>query len=209
MRIHLLALGGLSLLAACTPAVDESMINQMEEAVSEGLSAQGEVKEVELTKENDDRMTGFAVIEPREAPGTEARFDCTAERQGESGTQFSWRCNPATQSADAGSTTTIPANASKDPAAGAIPAAAPLASLDRVPYVGRWTDIGDCSQVTVLGADGVFITANGARGNWDVRGDQFTLSGANGSATWTVRLDDPNTLTLTSADGTSGRSTRC
>ncbi len=207
MRIHLLALGGLSLLAACTPAVDDSMINQMEEAVREGLAAQGEVKEVELTKENDDRMTGFAVIEPSEAPGTEARFDCTAERQGETGTQFSWRCNPAAQSADAGSTSS-PADGGKEPA-GAVPAASQLASLDRVPYVGRWSDTGDCSEVTILGADGVFIAPNGARGNWDVRGDQLTLSGAGGTGTWAIRLEDPNTLTLTEADGTVGRSVRC
>ncbi len=204
MRAWLLLSGGFALVAGCTPAVDNQMVDQMENAVRGGLAAQGTVKQVELTRENDNRMTGFAVVEPREAPGTEARFNCTAERQGTSGAQFSWQCNPP--SGAPGETQSAAAPGGKDPQP--VAAAQPT-GLDRAPYVGRWTDTGDCNVVTVLQADGVFITATGARGNWDVQGDQFTFSGPGGTSTWTVMLEDPNTLRLTNAEGTSGQSTRC
>src|ERR671918_275115 len=82
------ALTAAGLIAACTPAVDEDVINQMENAIREGLASRGTVKQVELTRESEHRMTGFAVIEPRDAAGTEARFNCTAEREGETGAQF-------------------------------------------------------------------------------------------------------------------------
>ncbi|HWT11484.1 MAG TPA: hypothetical protein VN231_01890, partial [Allosphingosinicella sp.] len=79
----------------------------------------------------------------------------------------------------------------------------------RAAFVGRWTDNGDCSVVTLLGEDGIFIAPNGARGNWNVEGSQFTLSGPGGSVSWSVFFNDPNTMTLTSADGSQAQSTRC
>ena len=102
MRILAISLGGMLALAGCTPAVNDQMIDQMEQEVSNGLAAQGTVKQVELTRENDDRMTGYAVIEPSAAPGTDIRFDCTAERQGDSGTMFDWQCTPPGAASDGG-----------------------------------------------------------------------------------------------------------
>ena len=104
MRALVFSLAGLLALTACTPAVDEQMIDQMEAEVRNGLAAQGTVKEVELKRESDDRMTGHAVVEPSAAPGSDVRFECTAERQSESGTMFNWQCTPpgAVPPADAG-----------------------------------------------------------------------------------------------------------
>ena len=94
MKALVFSLAGMLALAACTPAVDDQMIDQMEGEVRNGLAAQGTVKQVELTRESDDRMTGYAVVEPSAAPGSDVRFECTAERQGESGTMFNWQCTP-------------------------------------------------------------------------------------------------------------------
>ena len=207
MKAFAISLSGLIILAGCTPAVDERLINQMEGEVSNGLAAQGTVKQVELNRESDDRMTGFAVIEPRTAPGTEVRFTCTAERQGDTGTRFNWQCTPPGQ----GGTASQAASGGKDPQAQASPAApsTPTGGVSRTALVGRWTDTGDCNVVTLLGEDGIFIAPNGRRGNWEVQGSQLTLSGPGGSVSWSVFLDDPNTMTLTSADGSRSRSTRC
>ena len=89
------------------------------------------------------------------------------------------------------------------------PARTPAADgTARAPYVGRWTDTDDCSNVTVLDADGSFIAPNGAIGNWDVRGSTLTLWGPGGSISWQVSLND-NRITLTSPDGSQSQSTRC
>lgn len=208
MKILAVSLGGLLALAACTPAVDTQVIDQMEEAVREGLAAQGTVKQVELTRESDDRMTGFAIVEPRDAPGTEARFTCTAEREGETGSQFNWRCTPPGGGSETGSEAQ-PAGGKDPQAAGAGAGGGAAAGPGRTTLVGRWTDTGDCSVVTLLGEDGVFIAPDGGRGNWTLEGSTLTLSGPGGSISWEVFLDDPNTMTLTSADGSTAQSTRC
>ena len=75
--------------------------------------------------------------------------------------------------------------------------------------VGFWTDDGDCSNVIELHSDGTFTTADGARGDWALHGDRLTMSGPGGSITAMVYLDDPDTITLVHADGSSAQSTRC
>ena len=205
MKKLALSLGGLLILAACTPAVDNQVIDQMETAVREGLAPQGIVRQVELTREDENRMTGFAIVEPREAPGTELRFTCTAEREGDSGAQFNWRCTPP--GATGGGGDAADAAGGKDPQAGAADGGG--AGPGRAALIGRWTDTGDCGNVTLLGEDGIFVAADGARGNWELAGDRLTLSGPGGSISWSVYLEDPNTLTLTSADGSQAQSTRC
>ena len=62
MKLLAFSLAGILALAACTPAVDDQMIEQMEGEVRNGLAEQGTVKQVELTRESDYRMTGFALI---------------------------------------------------------------------------------------------------------------------------------------------------
>ena len=81
--------------------------------------------------------------------------------------------------------------------------------FDRHPFIGRWTDDGDCDRVTLLGEDGIFVAPNGARGDWGVHGSTLKLSGPGGIVTWTVVFDDPDRMVLTSPDGTRSTSTRC
>ena len=50
-----------------------------------GLAAQGTVKQVELSREGEGRMKGFAVVQLNNPPGEEARYTCTAQRQGDAG----------------------------------------------------------------------------------------------------------------------------
>ena len=210
MKKLALSLAGLLVLAGCTPQVDDDVINQMENAVREGLAEQGTVKQVELNRENENRMTGYALVEPRNAPGTELRFSCTADREGDTGSRFNWRCTPPSQQQQAASEGAgAEASGDKDPQA-AVPADTGGGDgPGRIALAGRWTDTGDCSNVTLLGEDGVFIAPNGARGNWDLQGSQLTLSGPGGSVSWAVFLEDPNTLVLTSPDGSRSQSTRC
>jgi hypothetical protein len=210
MKKFALSLAGLLVLAGCTPQVDDDVINQMENAVREGLAEQGTVKQVELNRENENRMTGYALVEPRNAPGTELRFSCTADREGDTGSRFNWRCTPPSQQQQAASEGAgAEASGDKDPQAAAPADTGGGAGPGRMALVGRWTDVGDCSNVTLLGEDGVFIAPNGNRGNWALQGSQLTLSGPGGSVSWAVFLQDPNTLVLTSPDGSRSQSTRC
>lgn len=89
-----------------------------------------------------------------------------------------------------------------------LPASA-IAALDPSAFVGRWTDNGDCGEVTELQADGIFIAPNGAIGNWAVEGDILKIWGPGGTISWTVEFDGPDTIVLTSSDGSVSRSTRC
>jgi hypothetical protein len=81
---------GLALaVAGCTVASEE---DQLENSIRNTLSSRGEVKQVEITKLDDDNFTGFAVV--RSNDGREGRLNCTATRRGGSGTNFDWRCLP-------------------------------------------------------------------------------------------------------------------
>jgi hypothetical protein len=80
-----LALGG------CTM---ESQEDQLENSIRSELGNQGStVQEVELTKQENGNMTGYAVV--REASGRTGRLACTAGPTGGSSTNFSWHCSPA------------------------------------------------------------------------------------------------------------------
>ena len=200
-KLFLSAAGALAL-TACNFGTDE--VAMLENSIRESAQDQGyTVKQINLRKEGDDRVVGDATVTQRDNPSAEIRWDCTATRQG---TSFQWRCAPAAQQASATN------NATPTPAPTPAPAPAPVAAnsgAGRAAYVGRWTDTNDCSVVTLLGADGVFIAPNGARGNWDVQGSTLTLSGPGGQVSWQVFLNDPNTMTLTSPDGSQSQSTRC
>jgi hypothetical protein len=109
-----------------------------------------------------------------------------------------------------------PANATADagakPEAAAPPeaAAAPAGggeTLDRAYLVGRWTDDGDCSAVTEFRADGTFLFPWGDTGQWNLAGDQLTLSG--NTSPFRIRVIDRNTIERTGAGGSSHRATRC
>lgn len=212
MKKLMIALGCALILSACDAGIGSEDIANLENDIREAAEQQGlTVKEIDLRTEGEDRVVGDATVAPRDNPTAEIQWDCNAQR--EDGDRLQWRCAPATQAAANAGGAGAGSNAA--PAA-TPPAAAPAAPVAQAPsgpgrfaYAGRWTDTNDCTTVTVLGEDGVFIAPNGARGNWDVQGDQLTLSGPGGQVSWRVYLSDPNTMVLTSADGSQAQSTRC
>jgi hypothetical protein len=87
----------------CNPAVDERVVNQMEATIRDTITTQGgQVRQVELNRVDDSRLTGFAVV--ADNAGNETRANCTATRENESSARFSWQCTPEGQApaADAG-----------------------------------------------------------------------------------------------------------
>lgn len=80
-----------------------------------------------------------------------------------------------------------------------------LASL----VIGTWTDNGQCDDTIEMRDDGSFVMFNGGEGEWEMDGDQLTLSGPNGRATMTVEMEGDDVMTLVHPDGQRGRSTRC
>ena len=81
----------------CVPTIDEAMITQMEATIRTSLAAQANVQQVEMTRQDDDHMTGFASV--RDAGGNEIRANCTASRDSSDQGNFSWECRPAEQGA--------------------------------------------------------------------------------------------------------------
>jgi hypothetical protein len=75
------------------------MVDNMEGTIRQSLAQQGEVREVELTRQDDMRMTGHAVL--RDGNGNEVRANCTATRENEASNHFSWRCTPGDSEAAA------------------------------------------------------------------------------------------------------------
>ncbi|HEX8640542.1 MAG TPA: hypothetical protein VF704_05230 [Allosphingosinicella sp.] len=88
MKPVAICLGALLALGGCNVASEE---DQLENAIRENLSNQGTVQEVELTKTDENNMTGHVMI--RENSGRTGRLNCTAQRT--SGSSFNWRCSPA------------------------------------------------------------------------------------------------------------------
>ena len=88
MKPVAICLGALLALGGCKVASEE---DQLENAIRENLSNQGTVQEVELTKTDENNMTGHVMI--RENSGRTGRLNCTAQRT--SGSSFNWRCSPA------------------------------------------------------------------------------------------------------------------
>ena len=83
MRAFAISLGGaLLMLAGCASEED-----RLENAIREKLAARGTVKQVELTRSDENHMTGFAVVQ---AATGEGRLNCTAQRT--QGSNFNWRC---------------------------------------------------------------------------------------------------------------------
>jgi hypothetical protein len=83
----------------CLPAIDQRMVDNMEGTIRQSLAQQGEGREVELTRQDDMRMTGHAVV--RDGNGNEVRANCTATRENEASNHFNWRCTPADSEAAA------------------------------------------------------------------------------------------------------------
>ena len=92
MRATVVPLTALLFLAACG-ASDE---DDVEKAIREGLSRRGTVLQVELTRQDEDHMTGFAIL--RNHAGNQIRMNCTVERESDASMMrqgYDWRCLPA------------------------------------------------------------------------------------------------------------------
>ena len=76
----------------CLPAITDAILEQMENNIRTELARQGEVLEVDLNRQDDMRMTGFARL--RGPDGAEVRTNCTATREAPSSRQFRWECAP-------------------------------------------------------------------------------------------------------------------
>src|SRR5690349_4177916 len=89
MKFRIVLLAGLCSLTACTSEED-----QLENAMRNTLASQGNVQQVEMTKADENRMTGFAVV--RRPDGRDGRLNCNADRDSTKGpSYFNWRCVPA------------------------------------------------------------------------------------------------------------------
>jgi len=76
----------------CLPAITDEIVQEMENNIRTNLAQQAEVLQVDLNRQDDMRMTGFALV--RAGDGTEVRAACTATRQNPSSRMFNWECNP-------------------------------------------------------------------------------------------------------------------
>ncbi|MDQ8754629.1 hypothetical protein RCO27_00145 [Sphingosinicella sp. LHD-64] len=74
--------------AGCNMASEE---DRLENSIREELGKQGTVQEVNLTRQDENNMVGYATI--REHSGRSGRLNCTAQRT--EGANFNWRCSPA------------------------------------------------------------------------------------------------------------------
>ena len=79
----------------CNQQIDQQVIQRIEDNVRQQLAAQGEVRQVELARQDDDRMSGHAVI--RGPDGSEVRMNCNATREAPESTNFNWQCAPGDQ----------------------------------------------------------------------------------------------------------------
>jgi len=77
----------------CLPAIDQRVIDQMKNTIRQDLARQAEVRSIELTRQDDMRMTGQAVLV--DGNGNEVRTNCTVTRQNEASNHFNYQCDPA------------------------------------------------------------------------------------------------------------------
>jgi len=89
MKRIAICLGCTLAFAACTMQSDE---DRMENAIRAELSKNGNVSQVEMTRQGDN-MVGFAEV--RSADGTEGRLNCTATPDAAKASSYNWRCLPA------------------------------------------------------------------------------------------------------------------
>ena len=74
----------------CLPAVTDQVVQNIENTIRERLAQQAEVLEVDLSRQDDMNMTGFARL--RGPNGEEVRTNCTATRDNPNSMNFNWRC---------------------------------------------------------------------------------------------------------------------
>lgn len=80
----------------CRPTIDQRALDQMEGTIRDSFAARGQqVREIELTRVDDNRMNGVATV--GDGSGREVRADCTATRENENSGRFTWQCAPEGQ----------------------------------------------------------------------------------------------------------------
>jgi len=83
MKYRIAALALLATLSAC-----ESSEDLLENSIRTELSKQGEVREVEMKQDGEDRLNGFAVLK---GPNGDMRLNCQATEKND--TEYDWECN--------------------------------------------------------------------------------------------------------------------
>jgi len=76
----------------CVPTIDEAMLTQMENTIRQSLAEQVTVLAVDMSRRDDDHMTGYAQV--RDGDGDEGRVNCTATRETGGNGNFNWECAP-------------------------------------------------------------------------------------------------------------------
>lgn len=99
----------------CLSAVDEATLQEMENAIRENLARQATVLEVDLDRQDDNSMIGFARV--RDANGNEIRTECTATRENPESSNFQWACRPREAAAGAQSPSAAAGEGDKDASA--------------------------------------------------------------------------------------------
>ncbi|MGE0179621.1 MAG: hypothetical protein AB7O91_07365 [Sphingomonas sp.] len=89
------------------------------------------------------------------------------------------------------------------------PASAQDATVGPAFLVGRWGDNGDCTRPVIFRADGTFLTHQGGEGQWSLRGDRLTMSGAQGIIVLRITARGRDRLAIINPDGSRGSSQRC
>lgn len=75
--------------------------------------------------------------------------------------------------------------------------------------VGGWTDNGDCNDTIEMRDDNSFVMSDGGQGSWALEGNALTLSGEAGRVKIQIEMQSEDAMSITNADGSPGRSTRC
>lgn len=86
--------------ARCLQSVDQAMLDSMENEIRTNLTGNGaQVVSVELNRQDDNKMTGFAEL--RDGSGT-VRAPCEATRENGDSASFRWQCRPPEGQATSG-----------------------------------------------------------------------------------------------------------
>lgn len=80
----------------CLPTIDQRVIDSMTNQIRQSLAQNGEVTQIQLTRQDDMRMTGRATV--RDPSGNEIHANCTVTRENEGSNHFNWECQPADSS---------------------------------------------------------------------------------------------------------------
>ena len=113
----------------------------------------------------------------------------------------------ADQGNDSANAAAAPEPAANDQEAAADGAASGDLTLNRDFMVGRWTEMGDCSDVAEFRADGNFVFPWGDTVPWQLNGDRLTVTGNQNP--FTVTVVDRNTLRVDKGGGSVRNWTRC